>query len=127
MSSQKRQHARGKQVVLLSLILGAAIFGAPQAHALTIGKAGVTAHCGKGDPAGCNWCYHGQGGCFMVQGCKGNKCSIVQVGAARVPGSSQQSGTKHPPTNTTVYSQTNSSGQQNVGSHSGGGTGGGHK
>ena len=124
MSSQKRKHAAGKRLALLSLVLGAALVATTQAHALTVGKAGVTAHCGSGNPAGCNWCYHGKGGCFMVQGCKGNKCSVIQVGASRRPG---PTGSKYPPIHTTVYSRTNNSGQQNVGVHSGSGSGSGHK
>jgi hypothetical protein len=129
MFRQMRATIAGR-LALPFLVLSVASFGAWPAHAknttINVSKAGVTPHCGGGNAAGCNWCYKGSGGCFMVIGCKGNKCQVTTVGQApRSPTAGVKpvnlGGVKHEPsTGAAIYSRTNESGQQSAGGHSAG-------
>lgn len=67
---------------LLCLLMGAALAAPSQANALTVSKGSVShlGTCGDGHGLpGCTFCSTSQSKCYMVQGCKGNKCTVITV------------------------------------------------
>jgi hypothetical protein len=78
-----------KRLAMPVLLLCAAVFGASQADALTVSKGAVsklgTCSDGRGLP-GCTFCSTSQQKCYMVQSCKGTKCTVITVEDQR-PGS----------------------------------------
>jgi hypothetical protein len=81
MSKQLRRYAQS--IAFLSLLTGTVLAVSP-AEALTVSK-GAVSHlgtCGDGHGLpGCTFCSPSQQKCYMVQGCKGKKCTVITVEA----------------------------------------------
>lgn len=109
---------------LLCLLIGAWVAAPSQANALTVSK-GAVSHlgtCGDGHGLpGCTFCSPSQGKCYMVQGCKGKKCTVITVEDQRggKSGSGTPIGGKQHSTNNTATVPIGLK-QQPIGGHNGG-------
>jgi hypothetical protein len=93
--------------LLLCLLMGTWMTAPSQANALTVSK-GAVSHlgtCGDGHGLpGCTFCSPSQSKCYMVQSCKGKKCTVITVEDQRgtKSGPGRPVGGRQQPTNGTT-------------------------